>query len=135
MAENTDKTIEKGTEWNQAIAFHERIDEVCRYINYMRIKRDYESWFDGLVTLEDSLSAWRTQTEKEELKKLFEKSKMLLNSSRVMNVDKSMILDVLREYQACIFSLLRKRGMDLPKKKDIMDLWKDLREDDGTGTT
>ncbi len=120
---------EKDTDWNFAVAYLKRIDIALQKCNYFKGIRDYDNWLLNIDIVHteiyprleiekkrDGTLICDEYTESDHLKQI---AKVNVSSwKRKGNIDSWIIHDSLSNYERFLRNVMRKRGMDMPKKQD-----------------
>lgn len=123
-----DSWSDKDTDWNFALAYLKRIDILLQQCNFYKGRNDFDNWLLSAYSVHDELYP-RMIVEKKrdgtivcdepiEANKLFEKAKASVRMNIKGNVDRWIIINNLSNYERFLRDILRKRGMDMPKKND-----------------
>ena len=103
------------TEWNQAIAYHERIHGCLLLCHRGRNGDDWKSWVNGIEGLYMELCAWMTSKELEQWKV---HESMISRVSSGANIYKVSKHHLLLDAEKFLREIMHDRGMDLPRKND-----------------
>jgi hypothetical protein len=118
---------DKDSDWNFALAYLKRIDQLLQQCNYYKTKRDYDNWLLTIDALHTELYPRLEKTTKDGVVIVDEdkESNILRNIAMTQvkmmtkgNYDKWIIHGSLSTYERYLRNILRLRGMDLPKKSD-----------------
>jgi hypothetical protein len=119
---------EKDTDWNFALAYLKRLDVLLQQCNYFKSISDYDNWLLSINSVHDEIFPRLEVVKKrdgtlvcdefKEADALFDKAKNIIYYSRKGNVDSWLIRKTLSDYERFLREVLRKRGMDMPKKLD-----------------
>lgn len=103
------------TEWNQAIAYHERIHGSLLLCHRGRNSNDFKSWVNGIEGLYAELVAWMTKAEEGEWVKFESSLSRISNGANISGVSKhKSLLDA----EIFLRRVMHRTGMDLPRKND-----------------
>jgi hypothetical protein len=110
---------DKDTEWNFALAYLRRIDQLLQKCNYYKGIRDFDNWWLSIDSVHTEIQPRFENKEGEEVELLrtIAKNQVTLYIKK-NNIDRNIIHDSLNNYERYLRNILRLRGMDMPKKTD-----------------
>jgi hypothetical protein len=110
---------DKDTEWNFALAYLRRIDQLLQKCNYYKGIRDFDNWWLSIDSVHTEIQPRFENKEGDEVEKLrtIAKNQVTLYIKK-NNIDRNIIHDSLNAYERYLRNILRLRGMDMPKKTD-----------------
>lgn len=104
------------SEWNFALAYFKRLDDVMKVCNLHKFQNNFNGWFEGLLVLYDELYPQMKPDEREAINKLKNKCEQLVKNSG--GVDKYTLKNNLSRFEREMRVVMKSRGMDMPRKSD-----------------
>ena len=103
------------TEWNQAVAFHMRIDKALRLASEMSFKGDFKGWLNAMLIFKRELQPWFSKDEAKDVDRLEIIARRNLGARNVSEILKYRSIT---ELEGSLRMVFHRTGMDLPQKSD-----------------
>ena len=97
--------------WNMALAYYKRIDDLLTLCTNKRMNGDGKNWFKGIQSLYVEVYPKMNDTQKEEMKKKLDELTNLVNEKR-KTIPTHKYMDIELELR----NILEKKGMLTPKR-------------------
>jgi hypothetical protein len=108
-----DANLTLSTDWNQAQLTHYRIHLALMACKSAKYSKKYADWYDGLMDLFSELSSSMDEKEQGEYKNKLLRLKEI-STTKLQTIQLKSFL----EYELTLRTLMRDRGLDLPRKHD-----------------
>jgi hypothetical protein len=104
------------SEWNFALAYFKRLDNLCILCNLAQANGNFVKWFDIICVLHKELKPQMKPEEKEKIQKLRDRCIVLIKNAP--RVEKYTFNDNLEALEDELRFIMKERGMDMPRKSD-----------------
>ena len=119
MNEKASMSAGQSTEWNMAIAYLQRLDEIIKFCGKSSHENNFKAWHKGINSFYSDLYAWMTKEEVTAADKLIDP----LAALSTTNADANLKSKKFHAAERFLRVIMHKKGMDLPIKKTIVDTW------------
>jgi len=117
-----DRYDENATEWNQAQAYMQRMDNLLKLANNSSLIDDYDNWYDAIEALYRELAPRMTSEEARDARKLIFIARNFVkinpNNRQKLGLAIWKFRDSLSDAEVYLRRIMKIRGMDLPARED-----------------